>query len=209
MPIALCSDLQTLTAFSPAWAGDKLAVLLTDGPSSLADPLRSVLADLLVVEVSSPRFSRLNFDAIGLLLLDLSEATLLDGRGRRLVDALARLAEQSLTLALVGPTTACAGGFLLDGVRAGLGLAPRTVILPDIHLVADLRTLLERLSAQKLRLLALDGSVAVRYDAATDQVAVSGAGSVLLVAFRIASADSRPIARLHALTDGMRAGWPE
>ncbi len=185
------------------------AILLRAGASPLADTLATVLPAITVVDIGSPRFARLNFDAIALLIVDLPQAQLESSGGRRLMDALGKLAAESLALAFVGNAASVVGGALLDGVRAGLSLVPSTAVIPDLRGVGDLRTLLTALSARGLRLLALDAPVALRYNSAADRVQVMGTGSVLLAAFRSASADEPPVARLHVLTDGMDSAWPD
>jgi hypothetical protein len=185
-----------------------LCVLLTDGESKLASPLQTVLETLIQVDVTSPRLNRLNFDAVALALLDLSPRALLSSGGRRLTDALGRLAEESLVLGFVGVATGVTGAFLADGETAGLNLIPRTVVIPDVRAVADLRTLLERTSAADLRLLALDGSVSAIYDYASDNVIVQGEGSVLLAAYQTTQGDPQPTARLQVVAPGNQSDWP-
>jgi hypothetical protein len=210
MPIALCTDTKTLVAQAKALAGDGIAMLLTgEGESTLTAPLQEVLPDLVVLEAGSPRFARLNFDAVTLLVADLDAAFLQGSAGRRLFDALGRLAAEELMLAFCGAAGASAGGVLHDGLHAGLGLVPHTVVLPDLHAVPDLRGLLAQLSERRIRLLALDAPACAVYDPARDEVAAHGAGSVLLAAFVAGADESPPTARLHVLTDGTRAGWPE
>jgi len=190
-----------------------LPVLLTTGESALAAPLQTVFEDLLVIDVQGPRLSRLNFDIVGLAVVDLTTKMLLSRGGRRLIDVLGRLAsapepEDSLNLAFVGPAVAATGAFLEDAVTAGLNLFPQTIVVPDVEAVGDLRTLLARLSETKLRLLALASPVSVRYEPAKDLVTVAGKGSALLAAFHQAAGQIQPTARLHALTAGMTSGWP-
>ncbi len=100
-----------------------------------------------------------------------------------MIDVLGHLALEDLTLAFVGPATAVTGGILEDGVTAGLNLLPRTAVLADVQAVADLRGLLAALSDAGRRILALDGAVAATYTRPGETVAVTGHGSVLLVAF--------------------------
>lgn len=210
MPIALCTDTKTLVAQAKAFAGEGIAVLLAgEGESALAAPLRAALPELVVLEAQSPRFARLNFDAVTLVVADLDAAFLQGSAGRRLFDALGRLAEEGLTLAFCGSAGASAGGVLPDGLHAGLSLVPHTVVLPDVRAVHDLRGLLASLSERRIRLLALDAPACALYDPARDDVAAHGSGSVLLAAFVAGEGESTPTARLHVLTDGMRAGWPE
>ena len=142
MSVYLFSDVdscaQTLASLVSA-AGDGepgLSVLLANGAGTLAEPLRAALPDLLVVDVASPRFGRLNFDAVALVVLDLPAESLLSPQGRRLVEALGRLAQETLALALVGETTALAGGALLDGIHAGLSLLPGTAVIPRLHVLS-------------------------------------------------------------------------
>ncbi len=212
MPILLFTDadacLHSLLSLADVDA-QRIAVLLYAGDSALAQPLQALLPDLSAVDIASPRFARLNFDAIGLLVVDLPRAFLEDSGGRRLIDALARLAEEGMALVFVGENASLAGGALLDGIHAGLSLVPRTAVIPDLRGVGDLRALLAALSGRGLRLLALDAPVGVRYDAARDSVRVQGAGSVLLAAFRPGANDEPPAARLHVLTDQNEAGWPD
>ncbi len=209
MPILLFSDAAACAAWVTALSDPGPALLLSTGNSALAEPLRAALPELAEVEATSPRFARVNFDALALLVVDLPPAFLDDSGGRRLFDALGRLAEETLALAFVGAAAARTGGRQLDGVHAGLSLVPHTAVIPDLNALGDLRSLLSALSQQGMRLLALDAPVGVRYDAASDRVTVRGTGSVLLVSFRAGPEDDAPTARLHVLTDGMSAGWPE
>jgi hypothetical protein len=223
MAIIFCSDFDILAAQVAArdWLNDRdgFVALLTDGASDLAAPLEEAVAatdrELLVVDVNGPRFSRLNFDAMDLVILDLPPQSLLSSGGRRLVDALGYLAVDELTLAFAGPAIAATGGFLEDGVTAGLNLIPNAAVVSAVQDVPDLHTLLARLSERRVRLLALDGSVCVRYDFAADTVTVLGGdggqsnGSALMVAFVIANSGDAPTARLHVLTPGMTRSWPD
>jgi len=218
MSILFFSDPETVCAQAKQFSGGGLPVLLTNGESALAAPLQAKLADLLVIDVQGPRLSRLNFDIVGLALVDLKAEMLLSSGGRRLIDVLGRLAsvpenaahpEESIQLGFYGPAIAVSGAFLADGVTAGLNLLPRTVVLPDVKAVSDLRALLARMSETSLRLLALDRPVSVRYEPAKDTVTVAGKGSALLTAFRQSPGQDQPTARLHALTDGMTSRWPE
>lgn len=188
--------------------GADLCVLLTHGESELAAPLQAMFEMFIQVDVTTPRLSRINFDAVALALVDLSPEDLLSAGGRRLTDALGRLAEESLTLGFVGPATAVTGAFLVDGETAGLHLVPRTVVIPDVQAVADLRALLERTTAANLRLLALDGSVSVVYQYDTDTIHVQGDGHVLLAAYETAREGAAPKARLHVVAPGSQSGWP-
>jgi len=211
MAIILFSTQETLFEQVAQFTQKKLPVLLSSGPSALAKQLETVLVDLVVVDVQGPRLSRLNFDAIGLAVLDLSVEMLLSSPGRRLVEVLAHLAadpDQALNLAFYGSALNVTGNFSEDGLIAGLNLIPRTVLVPDVQVVADLRALLATISQQQLRLLAMDGAVSVQYDQARDRVSVCGAGNVLLTAFRETPDSEQPTARLHVLTDGKISGWP-
>jgi hypothetical protein len=213
MAIVLFSHVETLRKQAKDFTDDKLPVLLTTGESALAAPLQTEFEDLLVIDVQGPRLSRLNFDIVGLAIVDLTAKMLLSRGGRRLIDVLGRLAsapepEDSLNLAFVGPAMAVTGAFLEDTVTAGLNLFPQTIVVPDVEAVGDLRTLLTRLSETKLRLLALASPVSVRYEPAKDVVSVAGQGSALLAAFHQAAGQTQPTARLHALTAGMTSGWP-
>ncbi|MFN8487447.1 MAG: hypothetical protein U0350_07640 [Caldilineaceae bacterium] len=213
MAIVLFSQVETLRKQAKDFTDGKLPVLLTTGESVLTAPLQTVFDDLLVVDVQGPRLSRLNFDIVGLAIVDLTAKMLLSRGGRRLIDVLGRLAsapepEDSLNLGFVGPAVAVTGAFLEDTVTAGLNLLPQTIVVPDVEAVGDLRTLLARLSETKLRLLALASPVSVRYEPGKDTVAVAGKGSALLAAFHQAAGQAQPTARLHALTAGMTSGWP-
>jgi hypothetical protein len=212
MAILLFSDPETLREQAGRFISGRLPVLLTTGESALAAPLQGVLENLLVIDVQGARLSRLNFDAVDLAIVDLAPAMLLSSAGRRLIDALGKLAgepDQGLHLAFYGLALAVTGAFLDDGLAAGLNLIPRTVVAPDVQAVDDLRALLTRMSDGGLRLLALDRPVSARYEPRADTVAVAGRGSVLLTAFRQTPGSDRPTARLHVLTDGMTSGWPE
>ncbi len=211
MPILLFTDADACAQGVTELAGgaaSKTAILLHSGDSTLLEALQAALPELAAVDITSPRFARLNFDAIGLLIVDLPPETLEASGGRRLMDALGKLAQDELALAFVGESASVAGGALLDGVHAGLSLVPGTAVVPDLRAVGDLRTLLGALSARGTRLLALDAPVGVRYDLARDFITVKGAGSALLAAFRTANAEEPPAARLHVLTDSMESGWP-
>lgn len=211
MAILLFSNPDILIEQATYFAGDQLSVLLTTDKSALAAPLQAQLEDLIVADVQGPRLGRLNFDAIGLAVVELTPEMLLSSGGRRLLDVLGRLAtdpDEPLQLAFYGPSLGVIGAFLEDGVTAGLNLLPRTVVVPDVKSVADLRALLLNTSERGLRLLALDHPVCARYEAVADTIAVRGAGSVLLAAFRRTPDSEQPTARLHVLTDKMSSGWP-
>jgi hypothetical protein len=212
MAILLFSNSDILIEQATYFAGDQLAVLLTTDESALTAPLQARLEDLIVADVQGPRLGRLNFDAIALAVVDLTPEMLLSSGGRRLLDVLGRLAtdpDEPLHLAFYGPALGVIGAFLEDGVTAGLNLLPRTVVVPNMKSVADLRALLLNISERGLRLLALDQPVCARYEAVADTVAVRGAGGVLLTAFRRTPANEQPTARLHVLTDKMSSGWPD
>lgn len=208
MPILLATDAEVCARTLVASPVDGIVVLASQGESALDAPLRAAIPDLVVAEVGSQRLARLNFDFVRAFVLDLPEDTLLSSPGRRLVESLGRLADESLLLAFIGSSVSAAGGFLFDGVHAGLGLIPHTVVVPSLSAVADLRGLLATLSASGTRLVALDAPVAVTYEAASDAVAVAGTGSALLASFASGAGDA-PTARLHVLNGGMSARWPE
>ncbi|MEZ4583434.1 MAG: hypothetical protein R3A10_17650 [Caldilineaceae bacterium] len=111
MSILLAPDPTPLLDTLAERQDNRLIALLYAGATDLRAPLEARVDDALVVDVESPRLSRVNFDAVGLVLLDLTPGQLLSRAGRRLVDVLGRLAEESLDLALVGPATATAGAF--------------------------------------------------------------------------------------------------
>ena len=211
MAILLFSTPEILIEQARHFVGGQLPVLLTTGESALTVPLQARLEDLIVVDVQGPRLGRLNFDAIGLAVVDLTPDMLLSSGGRRLLDVLGRLAtdpDEPLHLAFYGRSLGVIGAFLEDGVTAGLNLLPRTVVVPNVKSVADLRALLLNTSERGLRLLALDHPVCARYETVADTIAVRGAGSVLLAAFRRTPDSEQPTARLHVLTDKMTSGWP-
>ncbi len=216
MAIILCSEPSILNAQLAEHAQRGLVALLTDGASALTAPLTAVNDELIIVDIHGPRLSRLNFDALALAIFDLQPTTLLSSGGRRLVEALGRLAEDDLAVAFIGPAVGLCGGLLEDSVTAGLNLIPGTVVIPAIQAVADLQALLARLSTQGVRLLALDAPVCLHYDQQADTVTVADAtldgderkGSALMVAFRAIEDGETPTARLHALTIGMTRGWP-
>lgn len=194
--------------------------------------LRPALPEMAVVEVGSPRFARLNFGALSLVAVDLSPALLDSPPGRRLFDALGGLMREGLSLLFAGASAGMVGSLLAPApndagadpaetddlsaapLRAGLGLLPDALVLPALPPPNSLRPLLARLNHAKGRLLALDGSVAVRcsVEGAAPIFTLHSAqpgGSALLVAFApAASADQPPVARLHPLSDGQSAGWP-
>ncbi len=212
---ATCAS--TLATLSPVTA-DALRVLLFAGEGSadqstpLADALAGAFPDLLVVDVNSDRFPRLNFDVVGTLILDMPADVLLSAPGRRLLDVLSGLAfgvgDESLDLTLVGESVSTAGARLSDGLLAGLGLLPDAVVIPNLAEVGDLRGLLAAVSAQSGRLLALDAPVAVRYDVESDSVRVAGGGSVVLVSF-VPGAEGAPAsAKLHVVAGGATSTWP-
>jgi len=216
MSISLCTNTETLltqvhtlAATSTTDDPEPLYALLMVDESALAQPLQERLDNLAVVDVTGPRLSRLNFDAISLVIVDLTPEALLTTAGRRLLDALGRLAEETLGLTFVGPATGATGAFLADGVTAGLNLIPRTVVLPDVQAAPDLRALLERTSQAGLRLLAMDGAVAVLYDYATDSVQVEGDGNALLAAYHETADAPQQTARLQIVAPGMQSGWPD
>jgi len=209
MPISLFSNLNTLLDHLPADDGEHLRVVLTEPDGELAEDLTIEDPDLLIVDVTGPKLQRVNFDLVRFAVIDLAPETLLSSAGRRLIDVLGHLALEELTLAFVGPGTAVTGGLLKDGVTAGLNLIPHTTVLADVQAVADLRGLLTALSEAGRRILALDGAVAATYTRPGETVAVSGHGSVLLVAFHQERGAETPIARINVLGAGMTRTWPD
>jgi hypothetical protein len=151
--------------------------------------------------------SRLNFDIVRLVIVDLTTAELLNSGGRRLVDILGHLSHESLTLAFYGPATAATGSLLQDGVSAGLNLIPRCVVLPNLPATPDLNQLLSTLSQSNVRLLALESPVCATYERAPDTVMAQGEGSLLLAAFR-QSDDGTPTVRVQMLSHDMTRIWP-
>jgi hypothetical protein len=208
MPILLASNPELILLYVKRVEPERFVALLSDGESLLADALGAVVDDLIAVDINGPRLSRVNFDAVALVILDLPMQTLLGPAGRRLADALGRLAQDELTLAFMGEAVATTGLFLEDGITAGLNLISNAVVLPDVQGVAGLQALLARMSTQGVRLLALDAPVSAVYTHADDSVAVEGAGNVLLVAFVAEGDGHHPTARIHAMTMGMRDTWP-
>ena len=211
MSILLAPDPTPLLDTLAERQDNRLIALLYAGATDLRAPLEERVDDALVVDVESPRLSRVNFDAVGLVLLDLTPGQLLSRAGRRLVDVLGRLAEESLDLALVGPATATAGAFLQDGVTAGLNLIPGCVVIDDVKAVDDLHGLLAQVSRLDVRVLALDAPVVAGYTVADDTVSVQGDGSVMLIAFvpnAVDDADAGKTARLQILHQPMRRTWP-
>lgn len=210
MPVGLFSDIGVLKDHLTTHQGTGLHLVLTEPGQLLAEELELDVADLLVVDVTGPHLQRVNFDQVAIAILDLSAATLLSIPGRRLVEVLANLAgREGLFLALVGPEAIhAASGLLADGQTLGLNLIPRTLLFSPIAEGTELAALLQRISRLGFRILALDGAVAAVYDPVQDTVSVNGLGSALLLAFH-AQPDGQPVARLHALTQGKRSGWPE
>ncbi len=208
MAILLASNPELVLIHARRVGDEGFVALLSDGDSLFADALAAVVDDLIAVDINGPRLSRVNFDAVALVILDLPSETLLGPVGRRLVDALGHLAREELTLAFMGESAAVTGLFLEDGITAGLNLIPQAVVIDDVQGVADLQALLARMSTQGVRLLAMDAPVSVVYEQAEDTVAVEGSGNVLLVSFVQGADDLHPTARIHALTMGMRDTWP-
>lgn len=208
MSILLASSAATLFDHLAARRDERLVLLLYAGTSNLAETLRAQVEEPLIVDIEGPRLSRVNFDAVGLVILELTPEQLLSSLGRRLVDVLGRLAQESLDLALFGPAAAPAGAFLQDGVTAGLNLVPRSVVIEDVQAVGDLHALLAHVSRMDVRLLALDGPVVAQYTEADDTVVVHGGGNVMLVAF-VPAADDGKTARIQLLHQSMRRGWPQ
>lgn len=208
MSIFLASDLQPLLDHVPTRQDDRLIALLYAGDSALCEAIQAHVADPLIIDVEGPRLSRVNFDAVGLVILDLAPAQLLSSGGRRLVDVLGRLAEEALDLALVGPATAVAGSLLQDGVTAALNLIPSCVVIDDVQAVDDLHGFLARVSLLGVRLLALDGPVLAQYSVHDDHVTVSSDGNVMLVAF-VPVKDGSVTARAQILHKPMRRSWPD
>lgn len=184
-----------------------LAILLTNEEGDLAAAVETSDVEIPVVSVRSERLGRLNFDMIGLVILDLTPDELLSSSGRRLTDILGRLAEEMLTLVLVGSAITVAGGFLADGTTAGLNLIPRAVVIQGIQPGDELRALLAQLGERGLRLLALDAGAGATYSHAGDRVWAEGTGGVTLIGFA-RDANSQPTARLKLLTNGMQSEWP-
>ena len=185
-----------------------LAILLTSDNGTLAARIVETELDIVTIPVGSERLSRLNFDMVGLIILDLMPEELLSSSGRRLGEILGRLAEDLLTLVLAGPATAVAGAFLADGVTAALHLIPRAVVMPQLQAGEELRELLSQLGQRRLRLLALDGDVSAVYAHVGDRVWAHGTGGVTLIGFHQDAASDVPTARLKLLTDGMQSEWP-
>jgi hypothetical protein len=236
MALILCADMDTAADVAPALIGlepgDETPCVLLHEPGEaegdLEESLRTVLPGLFAVEVGSPRLARVNFDAMALVVLDLSPALLESAAGRRLADVLGGLLREGQHILLAGDAVRMCGALLapepgnaeeLDlqerPLRAGLGLLPGAMVLLSLEEVEDLRSLLARLSAVQGRLLALEGGVAVRYDGGSGDGApaggeflAAGTGSALLVAFAQGSDDETPTARLHPLGPGQRAPWP-
>lgn len=214
MAIQLYSDQTTLLTQAPQPPKDGLIALLTTPKGTLAEALPAQLADLIVVDVTGDRLRRLNFDALRVAIIDLPSKALLSSGGRRLLDALGRLAapppgEDELTLCFYGPALTTVGAFLDDGVTAALNLIPQTVVLPNLQQVNNLNALLATMSSRGLRLLALDQAVSAHYNYRQDQVTAHGGGHVLLMAFHQNPSQPQPTARLQTLTNGMTRGWPE
>lgn len=188
--------------------------LITAPQGKLTPLLQAKMPDLIVVDVTGDRLRRLNFDLLRLAIIDLPNKALLSSGGRRLFDALGRLAtpppgEDELTLCFYGAAVTPVGAFLDDGATAALNLIPQTVVLPNMQQVADLNALLATMSNRGLRLLALDHPVSARYDPRRDTVTAQGDGNVLLMAFHQAPGEEQPTARLQTLTNGMARGWPD
>ena len=61
-----------------------LAILLTNEGGGLAAAVEASEVDVPVISVRSERLARLNFDMIGLVILDLTPEELLSASGRRL-----------------------------------------------------------------------------------------------------------------------------
>ncbi|MCB9137757.1 MAG: hypothetical protein H6642_05355 [Caldilineaceae bacterium] len=209
MTIYLASSLDLPADYAAKHSEHGLVALLHEGESALIETLQAKVDTPILVDIHGPTLSRVNFDAVELLIADLTPETLLSAGGRRLMDALGHLAQEGeLSLAFAGDATAVTGLLLEDGITAGLNLIPRTVIIPDVQAVPSLAALLGRASEQGVRLLALDAPVVAAYEPENDMVSVQGAGSALLASFLGGDNGERPTARLHALTDGMRDGWP-
>ena len=207
MSILLYSDSETLVTNIAQQIGDGLSVLLTVGESELGEILPQSIEELLEIDVTGPKLNRLNIDAVQLAIIDLTDAELLSGGGRRLIDVLGRLSDESLTLAFYGSATSVTGSLLQDGISAGLNLVRDAVILPDLPATPDLNNLLASLSHTNVRLLALNEPVCAVYDRQADTVAAQGNGSLLLAAFRH-NDEGAPTVRVQMLSDGMTRSWP-
>ena len=198
-----------MTAAANTLRDNRFVALLSVGAGTLANDLRSQVGDdLLVIDINGPQLSRVNFDAVGLAVLELTPEQLLSSGGRRLVDVLGRLAEESLTLALVGPPVAAAGTFLEDGITAGLNLIPHSIVLANVAGVTDLPALLATASRQEVRLLVLDKPAGALYQHEDDSVTAQDEGNVLLVGFRPGEGGAPATARMQNLTRDMRRRWP-
>lgn len=227
MSILLFSDGATCGRTLPALAtraGDHVLLCAGDGDlasTPLSQEIAAAIPDLQVVDVNSGRFRRLNYDLLASIIVDLDVETLLSSPGRRLIEMLGNLASLDdgageMALGFVGSATGAAGGMLLDGVHAGLGLVPGTAIAPNLAEVKDLRALLKHISAGLGRLIALEAPVGVAYAPRSDQLTVADSGSALLVAF-VRTEDEKgsdgeptpPTARLHVVTGGMVSGFPD
>ena len=158
MPIALYATNNALLAHLPDLVENNtdedmpLAILLTNNSETLAESVASAGLDIVTIPVQSARLGRLNFDMVGLIILDLTPAELLSSSGRRLSEILGRLAEDLLTLVLAGDGVTMTGAFLPDGVTAALNLVPRAVVMPQLQAGDELRALLAQLGEAGLRL---------------------------------------------------------
>jgi hypothetical protein len=214
MPILLCANEAILVNQLSLHDGDGAIVLIHhDSPALLHQVTHTLEAEgrsqaLLAADVRSSRLHRINYDLTDYVIIDLPRELLLGSAGRRLVESLNHLALEELTLAFVGSEIELAGSFVADTRTAALNLIRHTLVSRNLTSKPNLRSLLLEASGQRLRLLAMDGSVSVTYLTAADSVHVAGDGSVLLVSFPEAQANQQPAARLHVLTDGMRSKWP-
>lgn len=221
MPIALYANHQILTAQLSQLLAETtdeeapLALLLHGDTRTLPDSaLTQVDGAITALDVRSERLNRLNFDMVGLVIIDLTPEELLSSSGRRLSEIFSRLAEEMLTLCLLGNAVQVTGARLLDGVTAGLNMIPDAVVIVSVEEGDALRALLIKIGESGLRLMVLDRDAAVIYSHAGDRVwaqgeaegATEGRG-VTLIGWHL-PVDGKAAARLKLLSPGMQSAWP-
>ena len=179
MSALLCSTAEALHDCLANQGVSAPLALLGAGNVALAGVPPAMLPSLLRVSWPAPDL----VDALrryATVIVDIDAATLSLTQHQQLATDIGALAEQERTLIFAPAAVSLAGISEPDGTTP--------VALPNTRVMAALPAVLDpgvysRPRAAVLRLLALDGSVCVRYSPSPPAITVHGGGSVLIVAF--------------------------